>query len=290
MKYASLILITISLAVACQPNTATHCMKVKADGIHRIANGNGSSALFIYPSRITMNTNGDMYTLDGQDPRTRKISPSADVSTYAGIETPGFKDGRSDIASFKGGSGGIASDAQGNIYVADTYNHSIREITVSGTVITIAGNGSAGFNEGKGTEAKFNSPRGIAIDQLGNLYVADRGNFRIRKINANGDVSTIAGTGSQGLLDGGPGIAKFDVIDDVVVDKAGNLFVTDDHVIRKISVEGVVTTIAGSTPGYIDGDGASAKFYYPIGLGMDGQGNIYVADAFNHRIRKISFE
>ena len=153
-----------------------------------------------------------------------------------------------------------------------------------------AGNGTAGFNNGNGGAAQFFNPGGIAIDQQGNLYVSDRGNYRIRKITPGGQVSTFAGSGLQGDEDGTAALARFNAPLDLVIDNEGNLYVTDNHRIRKISAQGVVSTVAGSTPGYADGDGVSAKFYYPAGMGLDAQGNIYVGDLLNNRIRKISFE
>ncbi len=255
-----------------------------------ILDGNGTAALFIFPIRLSLDASGNLYTLDAEDPRIRKISPTADVTTYAGAETPGFKDGNADTALFQTGNGSIVTDTHGNVYKADAINHSIRKISPSGEVTTIAGNGNKGFSNGNGSSAQFNNPTGIVIDRNGNLFVADALNYRIRKITPGGNVSTFAGSGVQGDADGAAGSAQFNTPLDMVIDGAGNLYVTDIHRIRKISPEGVVSSIAGSSAGSIDGDGASAKFYYPSGLGIDAEGNVYVADTFNHRIRKISFE
>lgn len=260
------------------------------NGTQSIINGNGKSALYIYPMRLALDASGYLYTLDGEDTRIRKISPAADVSTYAGIATPGFVDGKRDAARFEKGSGGIVADVQGNIYVSDTYNNRIRKITVSGEVVTIAGNGIAGFNDGNGRVAQFHYPGGIVIDQQGNLYVSDRGNYRIRKITPGGQVSTVAGNGMQGDVDGTAGLARFNTPLDLVIDTGGNVYVTDNHRIRKISAQGMVSTLAGSIAGYNDGEGKLAKFHYPTGMGIDVQGNIYVADSYNNRIRKISFQ
>lgn len=255
-----------------------------------IVNGNGPLARFIDPTGIAMDATGNLYTSDGSDPRIRKISPVADVSTYAGIATPGFNDGSADAAQFNKNRWGIVADVQGNIYLADAGNNRIRKISISGQVTTIAGSGIAGFKDDNGTEAQFFNPGGIAFDQQGNLYVLDIGNFRIRKITPSGQVSTFAGSGIKGNADGNAGTAQFFEMFDMVIDKQGNLYVTDNHRIRKISPQGVVSALAGSTVGYADGDGLSAKFHYASGLAIDAQDNIYVADAFNSRIRKISFE
>ena len=260
------------------------------NGTNGIVNGNGNQAQFKGPYLLALDGNGNLYTLDVTDPRIRKISPAAEVSTYAGTAIPGFADGAVAIAQFKEGEGGIVADAQGNIYMADYNNQRIRKISISGQVTTIAGSGNSGFRNGNGGTAQFNFPGGIAIDKQGNLYVADGLNFRIRKITPGGEVSTFAGSGVSGDVDGDAGMAQFNYITDIVVDAQGNLFVTDDNRVRKISPQGVVSTIAGSIAGYADGPGASAKFNGPSGLGIDARGNIYVADATNNRIRKISFE
>jgi len=122
------------------------------------------------------------------------------------------------------------------------------------------------------------------------LYVADAGNFCIRKITPDGVASTFAGSGIKGSNDGSAQEAQFDAIGDIVADKEGNVYVADDNRIRKITQEGIVTTVAGSAAGYADGDGAAAKFKFPGGLGIDADGNIFVADTNNNRIRKISFQ
>ena len=155
---------------------------------------------------------------------------------------------------------------------------------------TQAGNGAEGFIDGDIATAHFRFPDGIAIDGQGDLYVADAGNLCIRKVTPAGVVSRLAGSGTRGTADGNATDAQFNLIGDIVADSRGNLYVTDDNSIRKITPQGVVSTIAGSTAGYVDGDGATAKFRNPIGLGIDAQGNIYVADGNNNRIRKISFQ
>ena len=253
-------------------------------------NGPVATAQFKEPFSITSDANGNIYVSDEQDPRIRKISPDGIVSTYAGSADAGFADGRADIAQFQPGSA-IASDPQGNVYVADVLNNRIRKITVSGDVITIAGDGTAGFKDGNGTTTKFNYPASIAIDSQGNLYVTDAFNFRVRKITPNGDVSTLAGNGQDGTVDGSTTNSEFsDNLNDLITDTIGNVYVEDGPLIRKISSQGNVTTIAGSVIGFKDGDGLSAKFNLPIGIAIDTNGNLYVADVNNNRIRKISFQ
>ena len=211
------------------------------------------------------------------------------VATVAGNGTLGFADGNIADARFYQPTG-VAVDAAGNIYVADSENHRIRKITPGGIVSTLAGSGTAGSAEGAGTAAQFNSPRAVAVDATGNVYVADGINNKIRKITPAGEVSTLAGSGAYGFADGDGANAKFYFPKGIAVDASGNLYVADDinHRIRKITPTGTVTTIAGSTSGSDDGDGINAKFNSPRGVTLDAAGNIYVADAANHRIRKIT--
>ena len=194
---------------------------------------------------MTVDGTGNIYILDDSDPRIRKISPAADVSVYTGTEQPGFLNGDITIAQFQANKGGIAADAQGNVYIADTFNGRIRKISVSGEVSTIAGDGTEGLKNGDAATAKFRFPDGITIDRDGNLYVADAGNLCIRKITPSGMVSTLAGSGVQGTKDGDAASAQFSFIGDIVADNNGNVYVTDEDRIRKISAEGVVSTIAG---------------------------------------------
>jgi sugar lactone lactonase YvrE len=211
------------------------------------------------------------------------------VATVAGNGTLGFADGNIADARFYPPTG-VAVDATGNIYVADSENHRIRKITPGGTVSTMAGSGTAGSAEGVGTAAQFKSPRAVAVDATGNVYVADGLNHKIRKITPAGEVSTLAGSGAYGFADGDGANAKFYFPKGIALDASGNLYVADDinHRIRKITPTGTVTTIAGSTSGSDDGDGINAKFNNPIGITLDASGNIYVADAGNHCIRMIT--
>lgn len=200
------------------------------------------------------------------------------VGTLAGSGTWGSANGTGAAASFDW-PGGVAVDAAGNVYVADSYNNLIRKITPAGVVSTFAGSGQAGSTNGTGTAASFSSPWGIAIDTAGNLYVADYGGNKIRKITSAGVVSTLAGTGSSGQTDGAGTTATFSSPAGVAVDATGNVYVADslNSRIRKITSAGVVSTLGGTT-----------TFSVPYGVAVDTAGNVYVADTGNCDIRKIT--
>jgi len=212
------------------------------------------------------------------------------VTTLAGSGSQGSANGTGTAASFAWPAG-AAVDGSGNVYVADTFNHLIRKITSAGVVTTLAGTGSSGSANGTGTAASFNNPWGVAVDGSGNVYVADQSNHLIRKITAAGVVTTLAGTGSAGSANGTGTAASFNYHWGVAVDGSGNVYVGDsnNHLIRKITSAGVVTTLAGSgSSGSADGTGTAASFRYPTGVAVDGSGNVYVGDLGNHLIRKIT--
>jgi sugar lactone lactonase YvrE len=249
------------------------------------ADGVGSGAKFDFPTGIASDAAGNLYVADTVNDRIRKLTPTGEVSTFAGGER-GFADGFGSAARFYSPTF-IAIDATGNLYVADELNHRIRKITSTGEVSTLAG-GEEGFADGIGYDAKFRVPSGIASDAAGNLYVADYGNHRIRKITPTGEVSTLAG-GEEGFADGIGSDAKFRNPLGIASDATGNLYVTDrgNNRIRKITSTGEVSTLAGGEHGFADGIGGSARFKHPSGIASDAAGNLYVADSGNHRIRKI---
>jgi sugar lactone lactonase YvrE len=187
----------------------------------------------------------------------------------------------------------IIADANGNFFLADSQNHAIRKVTTNGIVTTFAGQlGISGMADGTGTSAQFNMPSGLAFDGSGNLFVADTGNSTIRKITPAGAVSIFAGiAGSGGFADGAAGSAQFNSPLGIAVATNGDVFVADggNHCIRRIS-GGVVSTFAGSPQiwGSADGAGTNAQFNGPVGLAFDARGNLFVSDANNDTIRKIT--
>ena len=185
----------------------------------------------------------------------------------------------------------VVTDASGNVYVADGYNGSIREISPAGVVTTFSGYGAGGEVNGSAGTARFNLPTGISFDGNGNLYVADFYGNVIRMVSPTGTASTLAGNGTEGYVDGPVATAEFNHPIGTVVDAAGNVYVADNYnnVIRKITPSGMVSTFAGNgTRGYADGVGTAAQFSLPCGLTIDASGNLYVADESNNVIRKIT--
>lgn len=259
-------------------------------GVAGFANGNGSAARFSKPSGVVMDTNGDAIVADSENHRIRRITAAGEVTTFAGTGVAGFANGNGGTAQFEHPAG-IAIDSGGNFYVADKSNHRIRRITPAGEVSTFAGSGVAGFADGAAATAKFLYPAGVAVDADDNVYVADSGNHRIRKITAtSGTVTTLAGSGTAGFGDGAAAGAQFSSPQALAVGATGLVVLADtgNQRIRVID-SGNVYTLAGSgAEGFLDGPGTSAQFASPTGIAIDGDGVAYVADGGNHRIRRIA--
>lgn len=254
------------------------------------SDGQGTSARFFWPVGMAIDGSGNLYVADQINSLIRKISPDGWVSTFAGSGLSTSTDGQGTNASFSGPQG-VAVDDLGNVYVADSGNNLIRKITPAGLVSTLAGSTTQGFTDGQGTAARFSKPTGITIDADNNLYVADFSNNKIRKITATGMVSTLAGSGFLGNTDGQGTSASFNNPSGVVADAKGNIYVADyeNNMIRKITPAGIVTTLAGTTErGSTDGNGASARFYWPYGIGINASGILHVVDSGNEEIRKIN--
>ena len=210
------------------------------------------------------------------------------MTTLAGGRK-GYSDREGDLAMFNHPHG-VAVDARGNVYVADSYNNVIRKVTPNGAASTVAGNRNDGFVDGNATEAEFYVPIGIAVDPDGNILVGDEGNSSIRKISADGRVTTLAGNGKFSFSDGVGKNATFNAPGGIAFDAAGNLYVADylNNCIRRVSPSGKVRKIAGDrAKGFADGDPEEARFYYPFGIAVSATGAIYVGDHYNHRIRVI---
>jgi len=253
-------------------------------------NGTGTDAGFNTPNSVAVDSSGNLYVADTSNHLIRKINSSGVVTTFAGTGQIGSVNGTGTKASFQYPNG-IAVDSLGNVFVADTGNNLIRKINPSGVVTTFAGTGQIG-NSNTSTDTSFNSPSGIAVDTLGNVFVADTLNHQIRKINSSGVVTTFAGNGQQGSANGTGIGASFNGPRAIAVDSSGNVYVADDlnNLIRKIKPSGLVTTLAGTGQlSSVNGTGTDASFNRPRGITVDKSGNLFVADSYNHLIRKITF-
>jgi streptogramin lyase len=246
-------------------------------------NGNGANASFNNVTGIGLAPSGDLYVTEFIGNKIRKISPTADVTDFAGSGVAGSDDANGTSATFSGPISMVV-DGAGNTYVVELNAALIRKISPAGDVITLVGSGTGSFLR----------PYGIAVDADGNLFVADSGNHRIRKLTPAGVVSTFAGSdaGVVGSVNG-PGVgATFDTPGGLAFDALGNLYVADTNndLVRKITPDGVVSTVAGQAhvQGAQNGIGEAATFNQPYGLAIGADGSIYVADSVNHRIRKIT--
>jgi sugar lactone lactonase YvrE len=259
-----------------------------AGSVEGFADGPAASAAFNTPSGIALDGDDALIIADTSNNRIRRLTPDGHVSTVAGSGVQGYQDGPAAEAQFDTPIG-VAVDHQGNIFVADSFNDRIRKISPDGLVSTVAGGGTPGFRAGPAATALFDTPCGIAVDETGNLFVADTGNHAIRKITPQGQVITMAG-GAEGHADGKGQDAGFDYPTGIAITRDGFLFVTDagSGRIRRITPEADVTTFAGRRLGFADGIGQQARFSSPSGIAVDREGNVYVADTMNFLIRRIS--
>lgn len=256
---------------------------MQTDGSYSV-DGTGSDARFADPRDIALDKDGNLYVADSN--KLRKVTPSGVVTTVAGGASQGNVDGTGAVARFTS-LVGVAIAPDGMIYAVD-YGR-IRKITPAGVVSTLAGN-NLGFADGTGSAALFLLPDGITVDSSGIIYVADLGNYRIRKITPAGVVTTIAGSGESGFKDGIGAAAAFDGPTDVATDAAGMIYVSDggNSSIRKVTPDGVVSTVAGTgITGYVDGGSDVARFTFPSSVTVDSSGVLYVSDKGNYRIRMI---
>ena len=224
--------------------------------------------------------------------------PPPMISTVAGNGAQGFAgDGGPATSANLNGPTGVAVDAAGNLYIADSGNHRIRKVTPAGTISTFAGNGTAGFagDGGPATDARLNSANAVATDSAGNLYIADSDNYRVRKVDPAGRISTFAGNGIEGFAgDGGPATdARLTFMGGLAVDAAGNLYLsdTDNFRVRKVNSAGTISTFAGNGIEGVSGDGGpatAANVWAPFGLAVDSSGNLYIADRNGGNVRTVN--
>ena len=289
--YASLLFILTNFSYSQTVST------IAGSGVSGFNDGTPLSAEFTQIFGAVVDDTGNIYIADCSNNRIRKIDHTTGfVSTYAGYGVAGDIDGNRLTAQICAPTS-ITIDHKGNIYFGEDYNSSytfgnkIKKITTAGQVITVAGNGATGLVDGQGFNAEFNIPRGICADSIGNIYVADRNNHAIRKVDTNGYVSTIAGNGTAGSANGLGTNASFNNPVGICVDKYGNLYVADmkNNLIRKITSNGTVSTFAGTGyAGLVNGTALSSEFNLPINIVVTSKLEFYVGEGTNCTIRKIS--
>jgi sugar lactone lactonase YvrE len=253
----------------------------------------------ILPSAVTFDSQGNLYIAETGNHVIRKVDLSGQITTIAGNGTQGYSGDSGPATSAQLDSPqGLAIDSSNHLYIADTHNNSIRALNLgTGIIATVAGNPKPGFDgdNGPATSAHLNQPTALVVDSTGNLYIADSQNHRIRKVTTTGIITTIAGSGIQGISDENalPTSAKLDSPTGLAVDASGNLYIADTHNnrIRKVTAAtGLITTIAGTGSAGFSGDGSSAvasTLALPRGVTVDASGNLYIADTANHRIRRV---
>ena len=257
--------------------------------------GAASKAQLNTPQGVAADAAGNLYLSDTLNNVVRKVSPNGIISNYAGNGGAGSSgDGSAATSAQLNGPQGLAVDASGNLFIADTLNAKVRKVSASGVISTVAGSGTPGYG-GDGAaaaSAQLNLPIGVAVDSSGNLYIADFGNSRVRKVSAN-NISTVAGNGSAGYSgDGGQAVkAQLNGPQGVAVDAAGNLYIadTENNAIREVTAGGLIATVAGNGIAGYSGDGGqatSAQVGNPVGLAVDAAGDIFTVDA-SARVRQV---
>ncbi|MGD9234231.1 MAG: hypothetical protein PVH67_10255, partial [Desulfobacterales bacterium] len=282
--------------------------KINTGGIMTTVAGNGNfgfsgdggpaeDARLNNPLSVAVDSEGNIFFADGNNRRIRKVDTNGIITTVAGNGNQGFNgDGGPAVDASLYLPQTVAVDSEGNIFIADGPNRRIRKVDTSGIITTVAGNGNQGFSGdgGPAVDASLNNPYGVAVDSEGNIFIADEFNNRIRKVDISGIITTVAGNGNQGFSgDGGSAVdARLYYPLSVAVDNDGNIFIPDyfNNRIRKVNTSGIITTVAGNGNQGFSGDGGpavDASLYYPLSVAVDSKGNLFIADEFNNRIRKV---
>jgi sugar lactone lactonase YvrE len=258
--------------------------------------GPATAAKIGLPMGLAVDSTGNLYFADQIDNLIRKVSSNGTISTFAGnAARTGYSgdNGLSTNATLSAPEN-VATDNEGNVYIADTYDNVIRKVNTAGIITTVAGTGTAGYSGdgGLARTAQLHLPGGVAIDDSGNLFIADTSNARIRKVSQSGIISTVAGNAKLDSGDNGPAdIAQLDLPKGVAFDNGGNLYVVEGLVVRKVTPAGTISTVAGDGNNGYSGDGGSAtaaQFSNPSDIAIDSAGNLYIADTDNSVIRKVT--
>jgi uncharacterized protein (TIGR03437 family) len=260
--------------------------------------GPAESTQLGYPEGVALDTAGNLYVADSVGNRVHKVSPGGMVTTVAGNGSAGYSgDNGPAISARLNEPDAVAVDSSGNLYIADSSNGRVRKVSAAGIISTVAGTSATGYSGdgGPATDAQLSRPRGVAVDVNGNLFIADSGNWRIRKVSPTGIITTIAGNGSPGYLgDGGPAVeAQLYDPHGVAVDGIANIYIADsgNNLIRKVSTTGIITTVAGNPSTYYSEDGGPAngtRLKDPVAVPVDTGGNLYISEYFNSRVRRVS--
>jgi sugar lactone lactonase YvrE len=301
--YKNIVTVSVLLCVMFTPvfTSAQVITTIVGDG-RAFFSGDGSfasKASITTPQGLSIDKTGNIYISDSKNSKIRKVNTSGIIITIAGWGAPGMSgDGGPATAAKINIPSGIVLDKSGNIIFSDSYNHRIRKIDTAGIITTIAGTGLSGYtsDDTLAIHSRLNTPCGLALDDDGNLYIADRMNHRIRKVNTDGIISTVAGMGlAQYSGDGGQAtLAAINRPNDVKISPDGDIIIADTygHAVRKVKKDGTIISIAGSGDGLFGFGGdegviGQSRLFYPFSLAIDKTGNIYVADRNNNRIRRI---
>ena len=259
--------------------------------------GPAAKAQLSFPNDVAVDGAGNLYISDDGNHRIRRVDTGGTITTVAGTGRSGYGGDRGPAVEARLDEPlAVAVDGAGNLYIADAANHRIRRVDTKGTITTVAGTGRSGYGGDKGpaARARLSTPSGVAVDGAGNLYIADYGDHRIRRVNALGIITTVAGTGEKGYSgDGGSAVrARLDRPLGMTVDGAGNLYISDhgNQRIRRVDTRGIIRTVAGTGRSGYGGDGGpavKAQVLGPNDVAVDGSGILYIADTWNYRIRRV---